>query len=580
MEISPEVLAYCESRGFAVDLDRLPLWRTPEPGQLDDSCVFSFSAVDKVIKAFAQVRHTQGKLSGQRFKPAAWQVAHILAPVFGWLRENQDGQMVRAVRNAYVEMPRKNGKSTFAGAVALYLCGADGEPGAQVVTAAASESQAAFVFSPIATLARVSPDLSPFFHVRTKDVTHLPTGSTIKVVTSAANTLHGANISGAIIDELHVHKTRDLVDVIESGTGSRDQPLVLTITTADEDVSGSIYDEKHKYIKSLALKENEDISTYGVIYGTPSGQNALDPATWPLSNPNYPISPTHDFLASEANKAKQLPALAARFRRLYGGQRTSEAVQYFSGPLWDNNCGPTRVDESLLEGRPCVGGLDLAAVHDLTALCWLFPGFGPAGEVPGSPETAPLTAIWRMWLPEQSLPDLDRRTAGAASVWARSGWLRLTPGSVADYDIIRDQIFKDMSTFRVASLALDQWNSSQLSQQLESQGVPLVRVGQGYKVMSPALADLQRRLLAGEPDTPMLYHGGNPLLRWQIENMIVQEDAQGNQRPSRRSSQEKIDGVVAMLMALSELKAMSSRVSAYDSPLSIAQPASHGIMMV
>jgi phage terminase large subunit-like protein len=483
------------------------------------------------------LRHTQGKWAGRPFVPDPWQVAHILAPVFGWVRRNDDGDWVRTIRTEYVELPRKNGKSTLAGAQAMYLTGADGESGAQVYAVAAAKDQARYCFDPVKALAERAPGLAPHVKVLQNRVVHKASASYFAVVASVADLMHGANVHGAVIDELHVHKTRDLVDAVETGTAARTQPLVVIITTADDSRQGTIYAEKRAYVEQLSDGVITDPTFYGVVWGADDEDDPMAEATWRKANPGFGISPTREFLVAEAAKAANAPATMARFRRLHLGIRTKQDTRYLDLAVWDRNASV--VDEAKLAGRRCVGGLDLAATTDLTALAWDFPDDDGGHDV-----------LFRHWAPAGALAQLNRRTAGQADLWVKAGWLALTPGDVVDYGYIRAQIGRDMEKFEVGEVGYDPWNASQLVNDLQGDGVPMVTVRQGYATMSPPTKELLRLLLEGSAEAPRYRHGGNPLVRWQVDHFAVETDPAGNVKPSKARASEKIDGLVAGVMAL------------------------------
>lgn len=553
LKLSPEVAWYLESRGIPVP-DCPPLIKTPEPRQVAGA-EFDPDAVDRVLAAFKALRHTSGKWSGQPLRPDPWQVAYIIAPVFGWVRfDAEAGRRVRIIRDLFVDVPRKNGKSTLSAGLAIYLACADGEQGAQVVTAATTEKQAGFVFNPIKTLAEKAPALRKNVQAFAKKVVHPRSGSYIEVVSSAADAQHGANIHGGIIDELHVHRTPDLVETIETGRGSRDQPLVVIITTADAGEQGTIYARKRDYVERLAKRVITDRGTYGVVWGATDRDDPHKLETWRKANPGFGISPTRAYLEAESRKAKNSPADLASFLRLHLGIRTKQSAKYISMPTWDANGGLIQWDQ--LAGRRAFGGLDLGSTSDLTALCWLMPRPDEHGAY---------DAVWRFWTPEDNLPELDRRTAGEATVWHRNGWLETTPGNVTDYAAVRAAINRDREHLNVASIAFDRWNATQLSIDLQEDGAEMIRLGQGFASLSAPLKEIQRLLLQGQrAKDPQINHGGNPVMRWMVDNLAVGTDPAGNVKPDKAKSHEKIDGVSALVNAMAEaMRAPVEKTTAY-----------------
>ncbi|MFF3671700.1 terminase large subunit [Microtetraspora malaysiensis] len=554
LNLSPEVAWYLLSRGIPLP-DCPPRWKTPEPRTVAGAW-FDPARVDKVLTAFGKLRHTQGQWAGQPLRPDPWQIAYILAPVFGWVRWDDDaGDYVRIVNSLYVELPRKNGKSTLLGGIAIYLTAADGERGAQVVAAATNERQAGFVFQPIKQLAERAPALKKHVKPYKKRIVHPKSGSYFEVVSSVADAQHGANLHGAVVDELHVHKDPELVETIETGTGSRTQPLIAIITTADKGKRNTIYDRKRRRIEQLARGVLTDTSTYGVVWCADwedqHGEAPFLEETWRKANPGYGISPTRAYMMRAATEARQSPADLAKFLRLHLGIRTKQETRYISLESWDRNAG--LVDERALAGREAYGGLDLASTSDLSALCWLVPDDNGGYDV-----------LWRMWTPEANLEALDKRTAGMASVWVRQGHLTTTPGNVADYDWIRQQIDRDLAAFNVRSIGFDPWNATQLTNDLTAAGAPLIKVRQGFITLSPPLKELQRLLLKGTAEEPLVRHGGNPVARWCVDNLAVSLDPAENVKPDKASSAEKIDAVAAMVTAMAEAMVREPvRTSAY-----------------
>lgn len=536
LKISPEVGWYLYSRGIPLPTCP-PRYKTPEPRRLAGAR-FDPERVDRILKVFGLLRHTQGQWAGRPLTPDPWQIAYILAPVYGWVRQNDVGDWVRIIRTQYVELPRKNGKTTLAGGQACYLTCADGEAGAQVIAAAAGKDQARYCFDPIKTIAEKSPALAPHVKVLRDRIIHGRSGSYFTVVSSLADLIHGANLHAGVIDELHVHKTPDLVEAITTGTGARAQPMIIIITTADDGKPATVYAHTRARVEQLARGALKDPSVYGVIWGADPKDDPHAESTWIKANPGYGISPTREFMISASAKAASSPADLASFQRLHLGLRTKQVTKYITLTAWDRNAGP-RIDEKLLAGRPCFGGLDLASTSDITALAWLFPA-----------DDGTYDAIWRLWIPEDNLEALDKRTADAATGWVRDGWLTTTPGNVTDYDWIKAQIIKDAEVFDVRDIAYDRWNSSQMVNDLVAEDMPMSPIGQGYASLSAPTKELQRLLLAGSRTTPVLRHGGNPVLRWMVDNLVVQIDAAGNVKPDKGKAADKIDGVPALVNAL------------------------------
>lgn len=428
--------------------------------------------------------------------------------------------------------------TTLASGTAIYLTGADGEPGAQVVCAATNKDQAKFAFDPMKQIVRQSPALAKHFQAYQSKIIHKVSGSYFQPVANVGDAQHGADLHGGVIDEVHLHKDMDLIEAIETGTGSRIQPLILFITTADAGRRHTPYDEKRTRIEKLASGVLKDPTTYGVVWAAEKTDDPFAEVTHRKANPGHGISPTKRFMDTAAAKAKDSPAELASFLRLHLNIRTKQQFRFITLDSWDRNASIV-VPESL-KGRNCYGGLDLGSTSDLTACVWVFPDDGGAFDV-----------LLRCWAPEDSVGVLDDRTARAASVWVEQGWLTTTPGNVTDYDWIRAQVLRDCEDFAVREIAYDPWNAQQLVNDLLGEGAPMVKHGQGFASMSAPTKDLQRLLLLGSPEKPIVRHGGNPLLRWMVDNFAVAMDPAGNVKPDKANAGDKIDGVVGLIMGLS-----------------------------
>jgi phage terminase large subunit-like protein len=530
LNLSPEVAGYLLSRGVAWPRVR-PLHKSPEPRALPGA-YFNPASVDRLLKVCRLFQHTEGRYAGRPFTAEPWQVAYALAPVFGWLRLDDEGLPVRVIRTLWLEIPRKNGKSTLCAVLGLYLLVADREPGAQVYAAASSKRQAAAVFEPSRRMALASPEVSKRVRPMREVIAHKSSGSVYRVVAADADKLHGLNVHGALVDEVHVHDTRDLIDVLETGTGSRSQPLVAFITTADDGKPESVYDEKRRLVESHVAGTYTDPTLYGVVFAADEAADPFAEATWEAANPGIDVTVRRDYLHKEAERAKASPAYLNTFLRLHLNRRTRQDKRWLALSTWDESAG--MVDRAALRGRKAFGGIDLASSSDLASLAWVVPD----GE--GS-----FDALWRVWLPEDRLPALNERTAGAGSRWVREGWLTVTPGNVIDYRAILAGVDEDARHFDVAELAFDRWGMTQLSQDLSDEGLELFPMGQGFASMGPPTKELLRLLLERK-----LRHGGNPLVRWTVDNLAVRTDPAGNVKPDKAKSGDKIDPVVALVMAV------------------------------
>ena len=555
LDLSPEVEWYLESRGYGLP-KCAPKYHTPEPRDYPGA-EFDPEEVDRKIAALKHLRHTKGRWAGQPIIPTSEQVAYILAPIFGWKAPNDEGRLVRIIREAYIEMPRKGAKTTLVAAMSMLLAFADGEGGAEVLIGAASKDQARNAFGPLKAVADHSATLKAagVKALRTEIVQPV-TSSLIKMVSSDGDLSHGANVHGGLIDELHVHKNGGLLEAIESGTGAREQPLVLIITTADDGRTTTVYAQKREAIEKLAKRVLKNPFQYGVVFAADDEDDPFLESTWKKANPLYPITPSRTFMKSAANKARTGgPAALASFLRLHLGIRSGLATAFFDMKKWDDNRW-SLFDIYSLKGRTAYGGLDLASVSDITCLGWVVKDDDREGW----------DVLLHSFVPEVAMLKLDATTdRNASRHWVKQGWLTVTPGNVTDYDFIKKQIEKDSKILDVQGIGYDRWNASQLVIDLTDAGHPMEKVGQGFASMSAPLKEMDRLVRLGTPKEPLWRHGGNPVLKWMADNLRPAMDASGNVKPDKAKSTNKIDGISALTMALFvAMNAEPAFVSAYE----------------
>lgn len=491
---------------------------------------FDARAAARAVRFFQRIlKHTTGEWAGKAFTLPAWQ-RKIIEDVFGWMRP--DG--TRKYRTVYIEVPRKNGKSTLAAGIPLYLLFADNEPGAQVYSAAADRDQAALVFDIARDMFAQADALSDLGVPRKRAIytNGFPQGL-YRVLSSDAFTKHGLNAHGIIFDELHAQPTRELWDVLTTSTGARRQPLTIAITTAGYDRESICY-ELHEMALRVRDDPALDPSFYPVIFAADEQDDWQDERVWAKANPNLGISVKLDYLRTECRRARLSPAYENTFRRLHLNQWTQQESRWMPMEAWDR-CGAP-FNETLLEGLPCYGGLDLATVSDLAAFVLDFPD-----------EEAEDGHTWiaRFWVPADNLVERARRDRVPYDAWARAGLITPTPGNVIDYARIRADIKALGARFKIREVAFDRWGAVQLSQDLMEDGFRVMGFGQGFQSMSPPTKELLRLVTDGR-----LRHGGNPVLRWMADNLVVTQDPAGNVKPNKAKSREKIDGVVAGVMAL------------------------------
>lgn len=492
--------------------------------------------------------HTKGDWAGRPFVPSAWETRDVFRPLFGTvIWDDGRARYVRRYRELYLSTGRKNGKTEIIAGCVLYLLCGDGEAGAEVYGLALDKDQAGLAYRAAARMAELSPALSRRLDVLkgAKRIADQQTGSFFAVSAGDAMGALGPSPSGAYIDELLTQPTRDLYDAIRTGFGARSQPVLILATTADADPAGFAAGERD-WSERVLLDPGLDPRRLVVLYAAPPGADWTSPATWRLANPALGDYLDEQVLADECAKAQRNPVEERAFRQFRLNQQSAPAGRALDLAVWDDSAGV--LDEADLLGAPCFGGLDLASTSDLASYCLDFPA--PDGRVH--------RALWRVFAPESALRDLDRRTGGRASVWAARGLLTTTEGNVIDYEAIKVALREDAERYDLREIAYDRWGATQLSSELLDEGFPLVQVGQGFASMSGPTKEFLRLVAAGR-----YWHGGNPVVRWQAGNMVTSTDPAGNVKPNKAKSPEKIDSIVAAVMALDRALRRAPAVADY-----------------
>ena len=475
--------------------------------------------------------HTKGTWAGKPFKLLDWQ-RQIIQDLFGIVKPNG----YRQFNTAYIEIPKKNGKSELAAAVALLLCCGDGEQRAEIYGCAADRGQATIVFDVAADMVRMCPALNRRCKILAsqKRIIYTPTNSFYQVLSAEAYSKHGFNIHGVVFDELHTQPNRKLFDVMTKGSGdARMQPLYFLITTAGTDTNSICY-ETHQKAKDILEGRKIDPTFYPVIYGAGEDEDWTDPKVWMKSNPSLGETIGMDKVEAACESAKQNPGEENSFRQLRLNQWVKQAVRWMPMDKWDACAFP--VNEEMLEGRVCYGGLDLSSTTDLTSFCLVFPP---------EDEEEPYYVLPYFWVPEDTLELRVKRDHVPYDLWNRQGYLETTEGNVVHYGYIEKFIERLGERFNIRDIAFDRWGATQMSQDLENMGFTVVPMGQGFASMSPPTKELMKLTLEKK-----IAHGGHPVLRWNMDNIFIRTDPAGNIKADKAKSTEKIDGAIAMIMAL------------------------------
>lgn len=486
---------------------------------------------DFAVAFIESLCHTKGTWAGKPFELMDWQ-EQIIRDLFGILKPNG----YRQFNTAYIEIPKKNGKSELAAAIALLLTCGDGEQRAEVYGAAADRQQASIVFDVAADMVRMCPALNKRVKILAsqKRLVYEPTNSFYQVLSAEAYSKHGFNVHGVVFDELHSQPNRKLYDVLTKGSGdARMQPLFFLITTAGTDTHSICY-EVHQKAQDIIDGRKIDPTFYPVIYGADDTEDWTSPKVWKKCNPSLGETIGIDKVKTACESAKQNPGEENSFRQLRLNQWVKQAVRWMPMEKWDKCAFAVREDD--LKGRVCYGGLDLSSTTDITAFVLVFPPLD---------EDDKYIILPYFWIPEDTLDLRVKRDHVPYDVWERQGYLQTTEGNVIHYGYIEKFIEKLGERFNIREIAFDRWGAVQMVQNLEGMGFTVVPFGQGFKDMSPPTKELMKLTLEQR-----IAHGGHPVLRWNMDNIFVRTDPAGNIKADKGKSTEKIDGAIATIMAL------------------------------
>ena len=508
--------------------------------------MFDEAKAERAVRFIENLKHTKGRWHGENFTLLPWQ-EEIITTLFGTVKENG----YRQYNTCYCEIPKKNGKSELAAAVALYLTCGDGEWAAEVYGCASDRQQASIVFDVAVDMVDQCPALKkrikPIMSV--KRLVYQPTNSYYQVLSAEAYTKHGLNVHGVIFDELHSQPNRELFDVMTKGSGdARTQPLYFLITTAGNDHNSICY-EQHQKADDILNGRKIDPTFYPVIYGLPDDADWSDEKNWYIANPSLGYTIDIEKVRNAYQSAKENPAEENLFRQLRLDQWTRQLIRWLPMDKWDA-CA-FEVDPEALAGRECYAGLDLSSTSDITALVLTFPP---------RTEDEKYVILPFCWIPEENLKLRVRRDHVPYDVWAKTGHLETTEGNVIHYNFIEAFIERLGEKYHILEIAYDRWGATQLSQDLEDMGFTVIPFGQGYKDMSPPTKELMKLVLEQR-----IAHGGHPVLRWMMDNVVVRQDPAGNIKMDKEKSTEKIDAAVATVMSLDRaIRNEGSKDSIYD----------------
>lgn len=493
---------------------------------LEQGWHFDRKAAARAIKFIESLKHTKGEWAGRKFLLEPWQ-QFIIWNIFGW--RLADG--TRRFRYVYIEIARKNGKTTLSAGIGLYMLFADGESRPEVYSAATVKDQAKICFADAVEIVKAT-DLKNYITPYRNSIVYELKGGTFKPLSSDYGTHDGLNPSCGIIDEFHAHKDSGMFDVIKSAFGARRQPLMFIITTAGFNKNGACYAYRENVIKVLR-GVNQDDTLFGMIYTLDSNEEWDNPKMWIKSNPNLGVSLSVDYLADQFKDAKNRPEAVRNVMTKNVNLWVDAEKTWILDEVWTKCDGLSRVEE--LQDCDCWGGLDLSNVSDITAFVLIFN------------ENDRFQLLPFFWIPKDKMLEKIRKENINYDYWVREGYVKVTPGNVTDYDFVKADILKIAVDYNLKSTAYDRWNSSQTIIDLSNEGLTFNPFGQGYGSMSAPTKQFEALVLSGQ-----LKHFGNPVLRWMLSSTLIKTDPAGNIKSDKEKSTQKIDGIVASIIALGE----------------------------
>nr|DAT02494.1 MAG TPA: Terminase large subunit [Caudoviricetes sp.] len=486
---------------------------------------------DRAVTFIENLCHTKGKWAGTPFWLLPWQ-EQLIRDIFGIVKP--DGN--RQFRTAFVEICKKVGKSELAAAVALYLLYADNEPFAEVYGAAADRQQASIVFDVAKQMVEMAPALMKRSKLMgaTKRIVNYSNAGYYQVLSAEVGGKHGFSVSGLVFDEIHTQPNRQLYDVLTKGSSdARQNPLHFIITTAGNDRHSIAY-ELHTKAVDILEGRRVDPTFYPVVYGLKDDEDWEDEANWYKVNPSLGYTVDIERLRDAYREAKQNPADEITFKWLRCNMWVSSTVAWIPDAIYMRGNEP--IDMDALAGRDCYAGLDLSSTGDITALVLIFP---PRDE------EEKYVLLPYFWIPEETIPRRVKANSVPYDIWEKQGYIMSTEGNVIHYDFIEKFIMDLSEKYHILEIAVDRWNATQMIQNLEGEGFTIVPFGQGFSSMSAPTKEFYRLLMEGR-----IIHGGNPVLRWMAGNVVIDTDPAGNIKVTKAKSKEKIDGIVAAIMAL------------------------------
>jgi len=505
---------------------------------------FDTHLAERICRFVEGLPHVKGEWAraARRIELQPWQVFALACP-FAWV-QRKTGR--RRFRRSYLEVGRKNAKSTLSAAIGLYALTADDEPGAEVYALATTRDQAGIVWKDARQMVRASSGLRRRFNVRAgaKAIFVPNSNSTFQALPRSPR--DGLNPHVAIVDEFHEHQTPEAYDAMYAGQGARAQPLMWVVTTAGTNRAGPCY-AMRTYGVSVLQGTIKDDSLFVLVYTLDKDDDIFDPRVWVKANPNLGVSVSYEQLEEAANEAKDNPVRMATLSAKRMNLWVSSFQAWMDMLKWDGCTTRDMVLDSFA-GRSCTIALDLASKIDVAAMVLVFP------DVDGG-----LSVFGRYYLPEETVRAYAQTSHAHFAAWEADGWITLTPGNVIDYEYIKQDLRELRRQFDVREIVFDPWQATQLSTEMLNEGAPMVELPNIVKYISPAMKETMALVLSHK-----LRHTGDPVLAWMASNVVARMDAKENIYPRKDSPEKKIDGMVALFMAMARVMLTRGDAGSFD----------------
>ncbi len=514
-------------------------------------------AGEEVCRLAELMPHVKGRWRSATIQLEDWQ-CFLFTVIFGW-KDRATG--LRRFRKALTVTPRKNAKTAMAAIVGLYLFAFDGEPGAEVYSAATTRDQAALSWDTARKMCDRQPAIKDEVGIEclARALVQVAEGSTFRPLSRDAHSLEGLNVHGALIDELHAHKTREVFDVIDDATGSRQQPLLFIIST-EGDANEGVFAEQVTYAQNILGGVHEDDTYFAIYYSLDPGDDWTLESSWQKANPNYGVSVFAADMEARCKQAIQNPGSQASFLTKRLNVRVGAAESYFNMLAWDTICKVDGIGPEDLIGEPCTMAIDMASKSDLTSKVILFRATKSEGKI----QAGHFYVFTRNYLPDAATQP-GKPNYELYRGWIATDAIHVTPGDITDYDFLESDLLEDVRLYKPGSVGIDpNYNAAQFTNNMRKAGVRLIDVAHNVQNFTNPIQELHADILAGR-----IHHNGDPVLTWAISNVAVKANAKDDLYPIKTREANKIDPAVTLIAARSLQLRIITRRSIYENGMVI-----------